>query len=100
MDSMDLQASIHNLLQMDRHQEEVHRTPVAHQAQNAEIAREEEGRRTEMPNEPEQSEGKNVDSESRKRYHREAGRRKREQKKRRQSRGRAAGAGRFVDVTV
>ncbi len=102
MNSMDLQASIHNLLQMDRHQEETHRMPVMNQAQNAEKAREEAAQRTETPQQPEQPEGKNVDSEARKRLQREAQRRKKEKEKKQRTRRRGSidGAGRYVDVTV
>ena len=98
MNTMDLQSSIHNLSQMDRHQDEAHRVPAGDREQNAQIEREQAARRPEQANEPEQPEGKNVDSESRKRYQRELERRKRQKKRVR--RGKVDGAGRFVDVTV
>jgi hypothetical protein len=99
MNTMNVNASLHNLLQMDRHQEESNRIPVIHQAANAEVERETAARRPEMANQPEQPDGKNVDSEGRKRYQREAPKRK-PQKKKTNTRGKTDGAGRFVDVIV
>ena len=97
---MDFQASIHNLLQLDRHQETAHRTPLEHQAATEHAQEQETAHRTEMPNQPEQTEGKNVDSEGSKRYMKENEKR-RKKKKKRTPRGRTIdGAGRFVDVTV
>lgn len=67
MDGVNLHASINNLSQMDRHQQEVHRTPVVNQNQNAELAQEELSRRLQMPVQPDNVEGKNVDPDARRR---------------------------------
>ena len=49
MNGVNLQASMHNLSQMDRHQHEVHRAPVENQVQNADAEREQAARRVDMP---------------------------------------------------
>jgi hypothetical protein len=99
MNTLDVQASLNNLVQMDRHQEEGNRIPMVHQSANASFERENAAHRLERPNQPEQPEGKNVDSEAHKRYM-QAREKRRQAHKKQQRRGRTDGAGRFVDLTV
>jgi hypothetical protein len=65
MNTVNLQASVNNLSQVDRQQQYLHRTPIVNQEQNAEIAQEEAARRARMPVQLEQSEGKKIDPEDR-----------------------------------
>jgi hypothetical protein len=99
MNTMDVNASMHNLPQMERHQEGINRVPVLNQTVNAEVARQEEEQRLERPNETPQAEGKNADSEANKRYHREPAKRK-HHNTRSHKKGKVDGSGRFVDITV
>jgi hypothetical protein len=96
MNGIDLQASVHNLSQMDRHQSETHRTPVVHQDQNADRALQEAVARMSMPVEADQAEGKDSDSRSKTKVF--ARRRRRRKRDEEESRGRAHGRGFFVDV--
>jgi hypothetical protein len=66
MDGINLQASVNNLTQMDRHQQDLSRAPLVHQDQNAVIARDEAEKRIRMPVEPEYARGKKVDTRLRK----------------------------------
>lgn len=65
MSGADVQISVANLTQMDRHQSDTHRSPIVHQVQNAQISREVTARRVAMPVEPDATEEKNVDPEKR-----------------------------------
>jgi hypothetical protein len=62
MNAVNMQASVNNVTQMDKHQQDQSRTPLVHQDQNAVIAREEAEKRIRMPMEPDHAEGKKVDS--------------------------------------
>ena len=61
MNAINLQASVNNVTQMDKHQQDQSRTPLVHQDQNSLIAREDAEKRIRMPMEPEHAEGKKVD---------------------------------------
>jgi hypothetical protein len=61
MDDGDMRVSMSNLVQMDRHQTDVHRGPMVNQEQNADAARQEASRRLASPTEPDKSEGKTID---------------------------------------
>jgi hypothetical protein len=61
MNAVNLQASINNVTQMDKHQQDQSRTPIVHQDQNASIAREDAEKLIRMPIEPEHVEGRKVD---------------------------------------
>ena len=67
MNGLNFQASVYNLTQMDRVQQDAHRTPVVNQEQNAQIALDEASRRTAMPMQPDEVEGKKIDPGQRKR---------------------------------
>lgn len=64
-----MQISVTHLTQMDRHQNDTHRAPMVHQAQNAQMAEDEATRRMNMPVEPDAVEKKNIDPD-RKRHDR------------------------------
>jgi hypothetical protein len=96
MNGIDMQASVHNLSQMDRHQSEAHRTPVVHQEGNADRAMREAAARIDMPVEPDEAEGKNADSQGRSKVFVRRRRRRREEEEE-ERRGRAEGRGFFVD---
>ncbi|MDD5675488.1 MAG: hypothetical protein PHC61_15065 [Chitinivibrionales bacterium] len=61
MDGVNLQASINNIPQMDRFQQDVNRTPLVNQEQNAALSREQQARRALRPDEPESADGKTID---------------------------------------
>jgi hypothetical protein len=61
MRAVDFQASVNNLTVMDRHQQEMHKTPIVNQQQNIEKARDEAAQRVDKPVQPDQVEGKKVD---------------------------------------
>jgi hypothetical protein len=67
MNGLNFQASVSNLTQMDRYQQDAHRTPVVNQEQNAQIAKDDASRRTTMPMQPDEIAGKKVDPGQRKR---------------------------------
>lgn len=99
MDGVNLQASVNNVTQMDRHQHDVSRTPLVNTAQNAEIARTAAEQRMIKPNETEDTTGKKVDTK-----HKDQERRKnqnrQQQTKSGNSSGNLSGNGHIVDVEV
>ena len=102
MNSIDFQASMHNLSQMDRHQQETHRTPVVNQEQNADISRDEAAQRVDMPVQPDQAENKNIDPRAarRREWEERKRRRKEEEDKKKKKKKRSHDSGRFVDLDV
>ena len=99
MDGVNLQASVNNVTQMDRHQHDFSRTPLVNTEQNAEIARTAAEMRMIKPNETEDTIGKKVDSK-----HKDQDRRKnqnrRQSSKNENASGKLSGNGHFVDVEV
>jgi hypothetical protein len=100
MESINFRASMHNLTQADRHQEEVHRTPVVNQQRSEDMGADAALRRLGMPVEPEETDTKTVDPGHRgkvfmKRRRREKKEREKEDRRRR---NRGEGSGRFVDI--
>jgi hypothetical protein len=79
MNVVNFQASVNNVTQMDRFQQDSSRTPVINQSQNAVIAQEEAEKRIRMPMQPDHAEGKKVDLQRQKNETR--GNKKRKQKK-------------------
>jgi hypothetical protein len=67
MDGLNLQASVNNVTQMDKHQQDQSRSPLVHLDQNAVIAREDAEKRLRMPVEPDHVDGKKVDPRQEKR---------------------------------
>lgn len=66
MNEVNFQASVNNMVQMDRFQNDASRAPVVNQAQNAGIEQTEAEQRIQMPVQPEQADGKKVDPRQRK----------------------------------
>jgi len=60
MSSVNVQVSVSNLVQMDKHQSDIHRGPAVNQEQNADIAKNESAQRITKPVEPDHTEGKTV----------------------------------------
>lgn len=67
MSSVNVQVSVSNLVQMDKHQSDIHRGPVVNQGQNAEIAAGESAQRMTKPVEPDHTDGKKVEPGDRRR---------------------------------
>jgi len=66
MSSVNVNLSVTNLPNIDRHQNDIHKNPIINQEQNAKIAHNELSRKLSMPVEAESTEGKKVDSSQRK----------------------------------
>jgi hypothetical protein len=62
MNSIDMQASLNNLTHLERHQDEVHRGPVTHQAHNAQSYVQQARHSAQAPSQPQKSQGKGVDA--------------------------------------
>jgi hypothetical protein len=75
MNAINLQASVNNVTQMDKFQQDQSRAPLVHQDQNSLIAREDAEKRIRMPMEPEHAEGKKVDGRQEKKEGRGRGKR-------------------------
>lgn len=97
MDGLNFQASVNNLTQMDRHQQDAVRTPVINQEQNAELARDEAALKALRPPQPDDIEGKKVDPRQRKQ---DNDKRKSRQKSENgeQTPGKSTNSGFFLDV--
>lgn len=101
MSEVNVRISVSNLVQMDRLQTDAHRTPMVHQEQNADTARQEAARRLMAPVQPDQVEGKNVDPDAKREEER-----KRRKRRERQDSGDAdirkivEGRGRVIDYTA
>jgi hypothetical protein len=99
MNTIDLQASVNNLTQVDRLQQDQHRAPVVNQVQNAEISREEQARRATAPSEPEKSEGKTIDPNA-KRQEQQKSKKKRALRKDKPDPDPPSRTGYFVDLSA
>lgn len=62
MSGVNVQISMTNLTQVDRHQNDLHRMPGVHQEQNAQIAHEAAQKRIQMPVEADAVEKKRIDA--------------------------------------
>jgi hypothetical protein len=99
MDGVDFQASVTNLTQMDRHQQDTVRSPGINQEQNSQIAREEAGQKAIRPTQPDEAEGKKVDPKERRRNFDK----RKERKKQGHSEGlpgKSTNSGFFLDVNA
>jgi hypothetical protein len=67
MNGLNFQASVSNLTQMDRYQQDAHRTPVVNQEQNAQAAQDEASQKTTKPMQPDEATGKRIDPGQRRR---------------------------------
>lgn len=103
MSGVNVHISVTNLVQMDRHQSDTHRSPMINQEQNADVARQEAARKAIAPAQPDKVEGKKIDPKAK--------REEEERKKRRRARpgadgeksgGPAAGSGsgRVIDFSA
>ncbi len=98
VDGMNLQASMHNLTQMDKIQQDSHNTPILNQDKNAEAAKEAAAQRITKPNEAEETEEKTIDPDNRKK---DANRnKKKKKKKKRKPSNRGGDTGHFIDFSA
>jgi hypothetical protein len=95
MNAVNFQASVNNLTQMDRHQQDLSRTPLVNQEQNAEIARGDAEKRIRMPVQADTVEGKKINPEENKRNFE---RKKRRKKNDPDSKGASGSSGYILDV--
>jgi len=98
MNALDFQASINNLTQLDKVQQEQHRAPVVNQTQNAAAAAEEAAQRVVRPEQPDQVEGKVIDPNARRQERQAKRRRNRELRKNRPDPDSPTRTGHFVDL--
>lgn len=66
MNGVNVNVSVSNLPQIDRHQNDVHKNPAVNQDQNAKIANSEISLKLARPGEAESTQGKNVDPNQKK----------------------------------
>lgn len=66
MNTVNVNVSVNNLPQFDRHQNDIHKNPTVFQDQNAKIAQGEIEHKLQMPVETEAADGKKVDSKQKK----------------------------------
>ncbi len=100
MNGVNMQASVYNLSQMDRVQQNQHNNPIVNQEQNAESTKEDAARRIDMPVQPDQVENKTVNPDGRRaRYFQKGKKREKEKNKNRNKRG-EGNYGRFVDFSA
>lgn len=101
MSSVNVNISVNNLPQFDRHQNDIHKNPIVNQDQNAKIANNEIAQRMNMPVGVEHSEGQKVDpnqkrlEDERRKKHKKA--RRDDQEKRKNNKSGGSG-GLIVDV--
>jgi hypothetical protein len=65
MNSVNVNVPVVNLPQVSAHQSDAHRVPIAHQAQNADLARDQLDIHLRTASEAEAAEGKNIDPNDR-----------------------------------
>jgi hypothetical protein len=96
----DLHVTMSNLSQLDRHQNEAHKTPIVHQEQNAQRTEEELQQRTTMPVAPDEIEKKNINPDDRRSSRRDKKRDRRFPRRRRGPRrlNESGSSDHFVDV--
>ncbi len=99
MNGVNFQASMHNIPQMERHQQDGHNTPIQNQDVNAEQAKEEAASRIDKPTQPDETESKLVNPDQSKRDG--AKKRKKKQKKKENKRKKSSGErGNFIDFSA
>jgi hypothetical protein len=100
MSGLDMQASLHNLTQADRLQQEAQKAPLAHQSQSAEKVRQDAAQRLNMPTQPDTVEKKDPDARHRKRLFFLGKKRKKKKKDDKKSARHADGDGFFIDYSA
>ena len=98
MNGLNFQASVSNLTQMDRHQQDLHRSPVVNQEQNAQIARDDAAQRILRPMQPDEVEEKKVDPKQRKQDNEMW--KKKNKKQGASVKGKSADSGFFLDIRI
>lgn len=99
VDGMNLQASMHNLTQMDKFQQDSHHTPIVNQEKNAEAAKEKAAQRIDKPMEPDETEEKTIDPENRRKDARR-NQKKKKKKKKTKPPNRGEDTGHFIDFSA
>lgn len=99
-DGFNLRASLHQLTQVDRQQQDVHRTPIAHQDQTERTSQDEWMHRSRMPVQPDGAEGRNVDPEHRKKAFFKKKKRRKKTRPRNRDQCDQGDEGLFVDYSV
>ncbi len=100
MSEINLQLSMTNLTQMDRIQNDAHRSPMVHQAQNAQKNEDETVKRMNMPVEPENVEKKKIDPDRERREHREQKRKKSHAENKKEDKTQTNNSVSFIDIKV
>lgn len=99
-DGFNLRASVHQLTQVERQQQESHRSPVAHQDQTERASHDEWMHRSRMPVQPDGTEGRNVDPEHRKKVFFKKKKRRKKTRPRDRDQFDRGDEGLFVDLSV
>jgi hypothetical protein len=101
MNAVNFQASLNNLVQMDRFQQDTSKTPVVNQQQNEVISQDEAEKRIRMPVQPEQPESKIINPDQKKQES-FTGKKKKKDKESKENKntkqGQSTDSGFFIDV--
>jgi hypothetical protein len=100
MNSANIQASMHNLTQVNRIQQNEHTTPINNQEQNANISQEKASERIARPTEAEQADGKVIDPGNVRKTSLKKKKKKKKNFKKIKKQNRSRETGRFVDFSV
>ena len=100
MSDVNLHISMTNLTRLDAHQNDLHKNPIVHQEQNAQMAEDEAVQRMNMPVEPNEVEEKRIDPEDKRHSSKEQGKKRNRQQKEAQQRPPSdlTGGEHFIDV--
>jgi hypothetical protein len=98
MNGINFQASVTNVTQMDRHQQDIHKAPSVNQEQNALIARHEAAERTMKPVQPDGTKDKKIDADERKRDNDRNKKRHQENQGSKENGGKKSDSGFFLDI--
>jgi hypothetical protein len=100
MNRASIQASLHNLTQVNRIQHNEHTTPINNQEQNANISQEKASERITKPTEAEQADGKVIDPGNAKKIRLKKKKKKKKNFRKFKKQNRSRETGRFVDFSV
>ena len=100
MNSANIQASMHNLTQINRIQQNEHTTPINNQEQNANISQEKASEKIIKPTEAEQADGKVIDPKNARKIRLKKKKKKKKNFKKFKKQNRSKESGRFIDFSV
>jgi len=100
MNSANIQASMHNLTQVNRIQHNEHTAPINNQEQNANLSQEKASEKITKPTEAEHTDGKVIDPRDVRKNRSRNKKKKKKNLKKVKKQNRSKETGRFVDFSV